>query len=134
MITEIRGVQQPAQPRLLFAVDLTPREGAEKMARREHGFNVGCLLRSAAKRLELHRYVPTVRLPDSWASRAAITVLASSIVIVIGPTPPGTGVIAPATSLTLAKSTSPTSLLSTRVVPTSITTAPGLTISALTNW
>jgi hypothetical protein len=45
--------------------------------------------------------------------------------MVIGPTPPGTGVIAPATSARLAKSTSPTSRIlpsrSTRLMPTSIT-------------
>ena len=63
---------------------------------------------------------------------AAATVLASSIAIVIGPTPPGTGVIAPATSLTGSKSTSPTRPSSVRLVPTSITVAPGLTISAPT--
>ena len=39
---------------------------------------------------------------------AASTVLASSMAMVIGPTPPGTGVIAAATSLTPSKSTSPT--------------------------
>ena len=39
--------------------------------------------------------------------RAALTVLRSRQAIVIGPTPPGTGVIAPATSLTASKSTSP---------------------------
>ena len=41
---------------------------------------------------------------------AATRVLRSRTAMVIGPTPPGTGVIAPATSLALAKSTSPTSL------------------------
>ena len=50
---------------------------------------------------------------------------------VMGPTPPGTGVKNPATSLTLSKSTSPTSLWpdfvdasGTEVIPQSITTAP----------
>ena len=51
--------------------------------------------------------------------------------MVIGPTPPGTGVIAPATSAALAKSTSPTSLPSTRLMPTSITVAPGFSQSPL---
>ena len=37
-------------------------------------------------------------------------VLLSTIVIVNGPTPPGTGVIAPATSLTSSNSTSPFNL------------------------
>src|SRR5207244_13446892 len=40
--------------------------------------------------------------------RAAATVFFISMAIVIGPTPPGTGVIHPATSRTRAKSTSPT--------------------------
>ena len=40
-------------------------------------------------------------------ARAASSVLPSSIAIVIGPTPPGTGVIAPATSRAASKSTSP---------------------------
>ena len=41
------------------------------------------------------------------AIRAACSVLRSRQAIVIGPTPPGTGVIAPATSPTSSKSTSP---------------------------
>src|SRR5690348_3428968 len=53
-------------------------------------------------------------------SRAAISVFRRSMVIVIGPTPRGTGEIAEATSLTAAKSTSPTSLSPTRLMPTSI--------------
>jgi hypothetical protein len=45
------------------------------------------------------------------AARLALSmVLRSSMAIVIGPTPPGTGVIAAATSLTSSKATSPTSL------------------------
>ena len=59
---------------------------------------------------------------------AAVSVFSRSIVIVIGPTPPGTGVIADAFSLTDAKSTSPVSLPSARLfIPTSMTTAPSLT-------
>src|ERR671916_190490 len=50
---------------------------------------------------------------------AATSVLRSSTAMVIGPTPPGTGVIAPATCEAAAKSTSPTSLPSTRLMPTS---------------
>jgi PAS domain S-box-containing protein len=67
------------------------------------------------------------------ASRSAASrVLTSSMVMVIGPTPPGTGVIWLATWLTPAKSTSPQSLpASSRFMPTSITTAPGLTMSAV---
>ena len=56
--------------------------------------------------------------------------LTSSIAIVIGPTPPGTGVIAAATSAAASKSTSPPRPSSVRLTPTSITTAPGLTASA----
>src|SRR5690606_7895637 len=68
---------------------------------------------------------------------AATRVLRSSTAIVIGPTPPGTGVIAPATSTAEAKSTSPTSLVlpspaSIRLMPTSITVAPGFSQSPLT--
>src|SRR5581483_161545 len=57
---------------------------------------------------------------------AARTVLAISIAIVSGPTPPGTGVNAPATSLTSSGFTSPTNLPSgLRFMPTSMTVAPG---------
>ena len=65
----------------------------------------------------------------SACSRAANRVLCNSIATVKGPTPPGTGVIRPATSFTPSKSTSPTSPASVRFTPTSTTTAPGLTIS-----
>ena len=65
--------------------------------------------------------------------RARLTVFFISIAIVIGPTPPGTGVMADATVLTASKSTSPTMryprflVASGRsLMPTSITTAPGL--------
>src|SRR5260364_180966 len=44
------------------------------------------------------------------AYSAAWSVFISSMPIVIGPTPPGTGVIKPATFLTASKSTSPQSL------------------------
>src|SRR6185436_18066273 len=54
---------------------------------------------------------------------AAFTVFASSIAIVIGPTPPGTGVMRDAIGTTASKSTSPTSLPSgRRFTPTSMTT------------
>ncbi len=46
--------------------------------------------------------------------------------MVMGPTPPGTGVIAPATSRAASKSTSPTRPSPVRFTPTSITVAPGL--------
>src|SRR6185437_1644886 len=70
---------------------------------------------------------------------AARTVFLSSIAIVIGPTPPGTGVMRDARSRALSKSTSPTSLKplfavesATRLIPTSITTAPSFTMSPVT--
>src|SRR2546423_1148065 len=73
------------------------------------------------------------------AISAARTVFSISIAIVIGPTPPGTGVIFEATSRTDSKSTSPCSRVPvlvpgslTRLVPTSITTAPGFTMSPVT--
>ena len=60
--------------------------------------------------------------------------------IVIGPTPPGTGVMNEAFAATSSKATSPTRRVplalfgsSMRLMPTSITIAPGLTIFALTN-
>ena len=54
--------------------------------------------------------------------------------IVIGPTPPGTGVIALATFETSSKSTSPTIPESVLLMPTSITIAPFFTQSPLTNF
>src|SRR5437879_2097666 len=68
---------------------------------------------------------------------AAASVLRSRQAIVIGPTPPGTGVIAPATLLVAAKSTSPAirtlpSAPVIRLIPTSMTVAPGLIQSAVT--
>ena len=62
----------------------------------------------------------------------------SSIATVSGPTPPGTGLTAEATATTSSKATSPTVRLVpsgavTREMPTSITTAPGFTISAVIN-
>ena len=67
--------------------------------------------------------------------------LASSTPMVMGPTPPGTGVMAPAVSMASAVATSPTSLAlglpsgpgspSMRLIPTSMTVAPGLIQSPL---
>src|SRR3569832_731665 len=52
----------------------------------------------------------------------------------IGPTPPGTGVIQPARRFATAKSTSPTSLPSaSRLMPTSMTMAPGVIHSPFTS-
>ena len=55
--------------------------------------------------------------------------------IVIGPTPPGTGVMTDAFGSMAAKSTSPQSLpvSGSRFTPTSITTAPSETMSEVTN-
>lgn len=53
-----------------------------------------------------YSFAPRLRFA---AFRAALTVLAISMATVTGPTPPGTGVIADAFSLTVSKSTSPTS-------------------------
>ena len=53
--------------------------------------------------------------------------------MVIGPTPPGTGVIALATLETSSKSTSPTKPESVLLIPTSITMASLFTQSPLTN-
>src|SRR5215472_16075586 len=69
--------------------------------------------------------------------QAATKVLRNRHAIVIGPTPPGTGVIAPATVRTDAKSTSPTTRLlpsgnARGLIPTSTTVAPGLTQSVVT--
>ena len=49
----------------------------------------------------------------------------------MGPTPPGTGLNQPATFATSGW-TSPCSLLPSRVIPTSTTAAPGLTMSGVT--
>src|SRR5436189_790167 len=62
---------------------------------------------------------------------AAASVLRSSTAMVIGPTPPGTGVIAAATWRAPSKSTSPVSRPSRRFMPTSITVAPGFSQSPL---
>ena len=58
---------------------------------------------------------------------AAYTVLLSRVATVIGPTPPGTGVIIPARSLAVSKSTSPDRRPSaSRLIPMSTTVAPRL--------
>ncbi len=60
-------------------------------------------------------------------ARAAIKVFRISIMFVTGPVPPGTGVIAPATAVAEAKSTSPTILpfaQSGKLIPKSITSVP----------
>ncbi len=74
-------------------------------------------------------------------SSAHFRVLAISMAIVIGPTPPGTGVIPAATFSASLKATSPTSRVlpspysgaSTRFIPTSMIVAPGFSQSPRTN-
>ena len=79
-----------------------------------------------------HRQLPTPPVSASPAmAQAARRVLTSRQATVIWPTPPGTGVIAPATCDASAKATSPTrralpSAPGSRLMPTSITVAPGL--------
>mmetsp|Transcript_105162 Transcript_105162/g.282587 ORF Transcript_105162/g.282587 Transcript_105162/m.282587 type:complete len:270 (+) Transcript_105162:230-1039(+) len=71
--------------------------------------------------------------------RARFSVFFSSMAIVIGPTPPGTGVIHEAMPWAAAKSTSPTrrcpsffEASSTALMPTSMTTQPGFSHSPFT--
>ena len=54
--------------------------------------------------------------------------------MVMGPTPPGTGVIRETFFDTDEKSTSPTNWPATRLIPTSMTTALSFTISAVTKF
>src|SRR5262245_6395061 len=78
-----------------------------------------------------HRAVGAHTLP-AWRS-AARSVLRRSIAIVMGPTPPGTGVIARTRSETPPRSTSPTTLpVARRLMPTSITHALSFTMSFVT--
>src|SRR5690606_4112838 len=89
------------------------------------------------------RMVPAATVRSSGPTRtrgpyralAACRVLARSMAMVIGPTPPGTGVMAPARSFAASKSTSPTSLPSgRRLIPTSTTKAPSLIQSPWTSF
>mmetsp|Transcript_38594 Transcript_38594/g.46686 ORF Transcript_38594/g.46686 Transcript_38594/m.46686 type:complete len:260 (+) Transcript_38594:83-862(+) len=82
--------------------------------------------------LKVVAYLQIERFPESVQ-------FLRSIAIVMGPTPPGTGVICEATCFAPSKSQSPTSLYpaflvasSTALVPTSMITAPGLIHSFLT--
>src|ERR1035437_4674672 len=61
-----------------------------------------------------------------FCSLAALMTCFRRTRVVTVPTPPGTGVIAPATSLAGSVSTSPKSLSPSTLMPTSMTTAPGL--------
>ena len=67
------------------------------------------------------------KAPHPALRPAASTVFESSIAMVMGPSPPGTGVIQPARFAASSKPTSPTRLpASVRLMPTSNTAAPGL--------
>ena len=77
--------------------------------------------------VNIYSSIPLKRLNE-------VTVFFKSMAIVIGPTPPGTGVIALAFADASSKSTSPTNLPSTRLIPTSITIAPDLTIAFYQFW
>mmetsp|Transcript_106347 Transcript_106347/g.343050 ORF Transcript_106347/g.343050 Transcript_106347/m.343050 type:complete len:245 (+) Transcript_106347:459-1193(+) len=77
-------------------------------------------------------------MPRLW--RARFSVFFMSMAMVMGPTPPGTGVMAEATALASAKCTSPTRrwplffvASSTALMPTSMTTQPGFSQSPRTN-
>src|SRR5258706_12039281 len=108
-------------------------------------------------RVEIPPLSPTRSMDQAAGYRdcAARTVFLSSIAIVSGPTPPGTGVSAPATSATFG-CTSPTTIEPRRLksarrgepgsnrrdatagsvtglMPTSITVAPGFTNADVTN-
>jgi AcrR family transcriptional regulator len=61
--------------------------------------------------------------------RHAVSVFSMRHATVIGPVPPGIGVMAAATDCTSSKATSPMTPLSLVVMPTSITQAPGFTCS-----
>src|SRR6185436_19392493 len=81
-----------------------------------------------------HRRLPTRRRPlcdpgtrPTW-SFAARSRWVSRRALVTGPTPPGTGVMADATSRAESMSTSPTRRSPTTLIPTSTTTAPGLSM------
>src|SRR5450432_1202069 len=72
------------------------------------------------------RETPRESYAEHRCRSAALTVLAMSMAMVNGPTPPGTGVYAPANSRTASGSTSPINFPSAvRFMPTSITVAPG---------
>src|SRR5205814_93825 len=89
-------------------------------------------------RVAVEPFQHAVKLPEGplvhgVASRAARRVFRRSMATVIGPTPPGTGVMSEATWAAPAKCTSPQSEPSSRrFMPTSTTTAPGLIHSART--
>src|ERR1700693_5721218 len=117
------------------------QSGFDERARlqREIGYRRRTIRREADSGAAEHGSEDVVFSSHSGLISAARTVFAISIAIVIGPTPPGTGVILEATFLTDSKSTSPCSLKpifaflsSPLFVPTSPTTAPFFTMSPLT--
>src|SRR6185312_8531051 len=93
-------------------------------------------LYAGSRTLARHRAGAPAQQAASRASRvhAASRVFSISVATVMGPTPPGTGVIQLARSAASAKSTSPTRCPSaSRLMPMSMTTAPGLIQSPCTN-
>src|SRR5262245_30381234 len=88
-----------------------PVDGLGRTRTRRHDLGGDGEVAGPDERLEAARGVAH-RCSDSFS--AAVTVFSRSIAVVIGPTPPGTGVIIPATSLTSSKSTSPTRPCSVR--------------------
>src|SRR5207249_4135446 len=87
------------------------------------------------QRIDVHFHRPPRALSRAAAERSAdMTVFSSNIAIVMGPTPPGTGVMHEAIPSTPWKSMSPASFPSgSRLMPISMTAAPGLTIPAVTS-
>src|SRR5690606_21600520 len=91
----------------------------------------GHMVRDARLRRAPHYEGQTDGAASPFCAHAARNVFSSRHAIVIGPTPPGTGVIAPATAAASSNATSPTmrdlpASPGTRLMPTSITVAPGL--------
>ena len=68
------------------------------------------LARESPAPLNSHGAAGGLGVAASAARRVPLTVLRMSMAMVMGPTPPGTGVMSEATSLQLSNSTSPTSL------------------------
>src|SRR5262249_7351417 len=113
----------------IISAPLGESSGILRTARIQRGASETARWASTGVSLSTRPYsIPAFLFADS-------TVLSSSIAIVIGPTPPGTGLIHPAFWLTDSKSTSPQSFPSGNLfVPTSITMAPSFTMSAVTNF
>ena len=97
------------------------------------GGGVPHVFRGQAHPTEYRNGVSATAQEAQTLARAACSVLESSIAIVIGPTPPGTGRDRAGDLAARARSRRRRRVPSSvRLMPTSITTAPGLTISAVT--